>query len=53
MVLLGQGLKIFTNYKSITCKYFNTDSVLQWRLVYTLDIEYILVDKNIAADALL
>ena len=54
-ILLGQQLKIFTDHKNITCKNFNTDRVLRWRLIieeYILEIEYIPGDKNIVADAL-
>ena len=32
-ILLGQKIKIFTDHKSLTCKNFNTDRVLQWRLI--------------------
>ena len=32
-ILLGQQLKIFTDHKNITCKNFNTDIILWWRLV--------------------
>ena len=32
-VLLGQQLKIFTNNKNLTCKSFNTNCVLRWRLI--------------------
>ena len=54
-ISIGQQKKIFTNHKYITCKFFNTDSVLQWRLIleeYRLEIEYIPGDKNIVADTL-
>ena len=40
--LLGQRLRIYTNNKNLTCKHFNTDRVLRWRLVledYGLYIE--------------
>ena len=53
--LLGQGLKLFTRNKNITCKKFSTDRVLRWRLVleeYIPNIEYIPRSKNIAADDL-
>ena len=53
--LLGQQLKIYTDYKNLTCKNFNTDQVLRWKLIvkeYGLYIKYILGEKNIAADAL-
>ena len=53
--LLVQRLKIYTDHKNLTCKNFNTDRVLRWRLIleeYGPYIEYIKVEKNIAADAL-
>ena len=54
-VLLGQLIKIYTDHKNLTCKNFNTDRVLQWRLVleeYDPNIEYIQGAMNVAADAL-
>ena len=54
-ILLGQGLKIYTDYKKWTCKNFNIDRVLHWRLIleeYSHHIDYIKGKKNIAADAL-
>ena len=54
-ILSGQQLKIYNNYKNISCKNFNTDRVLQCILVleeYGPDIDYIPVEKNIAIDAL-
>ena len=49
-VSLGQWLKIYTDYENITCKNFNTDIVLIWRLKlveYGPDVEYIKGDKYI------
>ena len=43
-ILLGQQLKIYTDHKNLTCKNFNTDCVLRWRIIleeYSLGIEYI------------
>ena len=54
-ILLGQNLRIYTDYKNLTCKNFNTNRVLIWRLIleeYGPDIEYIKGEKNIVADAL-
>ena len=54
-ILLGQGLKIYTDHKNLTLKNFNTDRVLLRRLIleeYSPDIEYIQGEKNMAADAL-
>ena len=33
-ILLGQRLRIYTDHKNLTCKYFHTDRVLIWRLVF-------------------
>ena len=54
-ILLGQKLKIYTDHKNLTCKFFNTDHVLRWILIledYSPDIEYIPGNKNIFAEAL-
>ena len=54
-ILSGQQLKIYTYHKYITCKKFNTDCVLRWRLileVYFPEIEYTPGEKNIVADLL-
>ena len=54
-VLLGQQLKIYTDHKNLTCKTFNTDRVLRWKLIlekYIPDMEYIPGVNNIAVDAL-
>ena len=32
-ILLGQQLKVFTDHKNLTYKYFNTDRKLWWRLI--------------------
>ena len=54
-ILLGQKLIIYTDNKNITCKIFNTDRVLRWKIIleeYGPDIEYLKGDKNIVAGAL-
>ena len=41
-ILLGQKLRIYTDHKYLTCKNFNIDRVLLWRLIleeYGIDIE--------------
>ena len=51
-ILLVQKLRIYTDYKNLTCNFKNIDRVLIWRLIlgeYSLDIEYIKVEKNIVA----
>ena len=48
-ILLGRILRIYTDHKNLTCKFFNTNRVLIWRLIleeYGPDIEYIQGDKN-------
>ena len=32
-ILLGQKLRIYTDYKNLTCKRFSTYRVLRWRLI--------------------
>ena len=54
-ILLGHTLRIHTDHKKLTCKIFNTDRVLIWRLIleeYDPDIEYTKGDKNTISDAL-
>ena len=54
-VLLGHKLRIYTDHKNPTCKIFNTDRALRWKLIleeYGPDIEYTKGEKNIVADAL-
>ena len=53
-ILLGQGLKIYTDNKKLTYV-LNTNRVLRLRLIleeHGTDIEYIQGSKNIVADAL-
>ena len=53
-ILLGQILRIYTDHKKLTCKLFNTYSMLRQRFIleqYGLDIEYIKGNKNIVSDA--
>ena len=52
-ILLGQQLKIFTDYKNLTCEKFNTKHILRWRIIleeYSPDIEYIPGNKNMVED---
>ena len=54
-ILQGQRLSIYSDHKNLTCKKFNTDRVLRWRLIpekYGPDIKYIRGEKNIVADTL-
>ena len=48
-ILPGQNLRIYTDNKNLTCKSFNTDRLLRWRLIledYGPDIEYIKCNKT-------
>ena len=43
-ILIGQKLRIYTDHKNLRCNIFNTDRVLNWRIIveeYGTDIEYI------------
>ena len=45
-ILTGQKLRIYTDHENFTCKNFDTDRGLKWRLIlegYGPDIEYIKV----------
>ena len=54
-VLLGQKIKAYTDHKNLTYKTFNTERVMQWRLIlekYSPKLIYIQGSKNIAKDTL-
>ena len=54
-ILTCQKLIKYTDHKNLTCRNYNTDIVLIWRLIpeeYGPDREYIKGGKNTAADAL-
>ena len=54
-ILLGQKLVVHTDHKNLTCKNFNTERVMRWRLVleeYGPELRYIKGEHNIVADAL-
>ncbi len=54
-ILLGQQIVVFTDHKNLTCKNFNTERVMRWRLVleeYGPELRYIKGEDNIVADAL-
>ena len=54
-ILLGQKIVVFTDHKNLTCKNFNTERVMRWRLVleeYSPELRYIKGEHNIVADAL-
>jgi transposase InsO family protein len=54
-ILLGQQIEVHTDHKNLTCKGFNTERVMRWRLLleeYGPDLKYIKGEDNIVADAL-
>ena len=54
-ILLGQRIVVHTDHKNLTCKNFNTERVMRWRLIleeYNPDLRYIRGEHNIVADAL-
>ena len=54
-ILLGQKIIVHTDHKNLTCKNFNTERVMRWRLIlkeYGPEIKYIKGPKNIVANAL-
>ena len=54
-IILGNKLRIYTDYKKIHVIIFHTDRLLRCILIlkeYVPDIEYIKGDKNIVADTL-
>ena len=54
-ILLGQQIVVHTDHKNLTCKNFNTERVMRWRLLleeYGPELRYIKGEHNIVADAL-
>lgn len=54
-ILLGQRIEVHTDHKNLTCKNFNTERVMRWRLIleeYGPELHYIKGEKNVVADAL-
>ena len=54
-ILLGHQIVVHTDHKNLTCKHFNTERVLRWRLIleeYNPELLYIKGEDNIVADAL-
>ena len=54
-ILWGQRIRVFTDHKNLTCKNFNTDRVLRWRLLleeYGPELYDHPGENNIVADAL-
>jgi hypothetical protein len=54
-ILLGYKIIVWTDHKNLTCKNFNTERVMRWRLVleeFGPELRYIKGEKNIVADSL-
>lgn len=54
-ILLGHKVVVHTDHKNLTCKNFNTERVMRWRLIleeYGPELHYIKGEDNIVADAL-
>ena len=54
-ILLGQRVVVYTDHKNLTCKNFNTERVMRWRLIleeYGPELRYIKGENNVVADAL-
>jgi RNase H-like domain found in reverse transcriptase len=54
-ILLGHRIVVHTDHKNLTCKNFNTERVMRWRLLleeYGPELHYIKGEHNIVADAL-
>jgi hypothetical protein len=54
-ILLGQKIVVYTDHKNLTCKNFNTERVMRWRLMleeYGPELRYIKGEQNVVADAL-
>ena len=54
-ILLGHRIIIHTDHKNLTCKNFNTERVMRWRLIleeFGPELHYIKGENNIVADAL-
>jgi hypothetical protein len=54
-ILLGYKIVVHTDHKNLTCKNFNTERVMRWRLLleeYGPELKYLPGERNIVADAL-
>jgi hypothetical protein len=52
-ILLGQKIVVYTDHKNLTCKNFNTERVMRWRLVleqYGPELRHVPGEHNIVAD---
>ena len=54
-ILLGHQITVYTDYKNLTYKCFNTERVMRWRLIlkaFGLELKYIKGENNIIDNAL-
>ncbi len=54
-ILLGHKIVVHMDHKNLTCKHFNTERIMQWRLIlegYSPKLKYIKGEHNIVTDAL-
>jgi hypothetical protein len=54
-ILLGHRIIVHTDHKNLTCKNFNTERVMRWRLVleeFGPELRYVKGQDNVVADAL-
>ena len=54
-ILLGQQIEVHTDHKNLTCRNFNTERVMRWKLIleeYNPDLKYIKGENSVVADAL-
>jgi hypothetical protein len=53
-ILLGQQITVFADHRNLTCKNFNAQRVMRWRLVlqeFGPDLQHIKGERNVVADA--
>eukprot|EP00957_Ditylum_brightwellii_P045630 3462274-Ditylum_brightwellii.AAC.1 len=54
-ILLGQRITVYIDHKNLTYKNFNTERVVQWRMViedFGSELMYIKGNDNVVADAM-
>ena len=54
-ILIGHKIIVYTDHKNLTCKNFNTERVMRWRLIleeFGPELRYIKGEDNVVADAL-
>ena len=54
-ILLGHQITVYTDHKNLTYKSFNTERLMQWRLIlekFGPELEYIKGENNVVTDAL-